>query len=555
MATLEFYDKHNMVAYLEKPEGTTASTNVNGEVELTASIDGQAKTITEASLRRHLKLEDNGGITSLPNTEIFEQLALMGYATDSDKLTFQKGEPAPMPHESPLQSVQSLGRDEGSLVKRVRKSEKQVKTGKARRRTKIVLSEDEAVEEDSSKQGKSLIEELDMDADISLVPPYECKYFRMIVMILRKVREEGKIQLKQSILKMNMFKRSPEKPSRTKKGLSHEEAIILQEQEIFFCWENEEEIKRIAKRYIDWNILSVIRYHALNIEPQILGIQVHSLVPMDSKEEVSKTKKSSQDVEAKLAKRQRTKKNKCERAEGGLNLKELLSLCTNLSNRVLALETAKDAQATKILKLKTRIKKLEKKCKPSISHHKAWLKSVKRLSMKKRLGKKEPISKQGRKNVKPGPSLDAFDDLDANLAHGLDYMDTKEAVNEGRQRVSTAVNISTASRPEVSTATPMTPTTTTNVFEDEDIFLADALVMLSDKAKLRGVEIKEKNEAERPARSVLTLKPLPKIDPKDKGKRVLEEEPGPVKVKSKDQGEAQIERDAEIALKVHSKAD
>ncbi|GKD68713.1 hypothetical protein Tco_1322803, partial [Tanacetum coccineum] len=228
---------------------------------------------------------------------------------------------------------------------------------------------------------------------------------------------------------------------------------------------------------------------------------------------------------------------------------------------VLALETAKDAQAAKILKLKTRIKKLEKKCKPSISHHKSWLKSVKRLSMKKRLGKKEPISKQGRKNVKLGPSLDAFDDLDANLAHGLDYMDTEEAVLEkggsneepvnaiGNIGVSTAVNISIASRPEVSTATPKTPTTITNVFEDEDIFLADALVMLSDKAKLKGVEIKEKNDAERPARSVLTLKPLPKIDPKDKGIRVLEEEPGPVKVKSKDQGEAQIERDAEIALK------
>ncbi|GKA72458.1 ribonuclease H-like domain-containing protein, partial [Tanacetum coccineum] len=68
----------------------TASTNVTGEVELTASIDGQAKTITEASLRRHLKLKDNSGITSLPNTEIFKQLALMGYATDSYKLTFQK---------------------------------------------------------------------------------------------------------------------------------------------------------------------------------------------------------------------------------------------------------------------------------------------------------------------------------------------------------------------------------------------------------------------------------------------------------------------------------
>ncbi|GKE62325.1 hypothetical protein Tco_1512692, partial [Tanacetum coccineum] len=73
----------------------TASTNVNGEVELTASIDGQANNITEASLRRHLKLEDNVGITSLPNTKIFKQLALIGYATDSDKLTFQMGNFSP----------------------------------------------------------------------------------------------------------------------------------------------------------------------------------------------------------------------------------------------------------------------------------------------------------------------------------------------------------------------------------------------------------------------------------------------------------------------------
>ncbi|GJU55623.1 putative ribonuclease H-like domain-containing protein [Tanacetum coccineum] len=59
-------------------DSATARTTDNGEVEITASIDGQVKTITEASLRRHLKLEDSDGITSLPNTEIFEQLALMG---------------------------------------------------------------------------------------------------------------------------------------------------------------------------------------------------------------------------------------------------------------------------------------------------------------------------------------------------------------------------------------------------------------------------------------------------------------------------------------------
>ncbi|GJW95696.1 hypothetical protein Tco_0175368, partial [Tanacetum coccineum] len=68
-----------------------ASTDTDGEVTITAIIDGQSKTITEASLRRHLKLDDHDGITSIPNSEIFEQLALIGYQTDSDKLTFQKG--------------------------------------------------------------------------------------------------------------------------------------------------------------------------------------------------------------------------------------------------------------------------------------------------------------------------------------------------------------------------------------------------------------------------------------------------------------------------------
>ncbi|GJV41090.1 reverse transcriptase domain-containing protein [Tanacetum coccineum] len=48
-------------------------------------------TITEGSLRRHLKLDDQDGLSSIPNSEIFEQLALMGYHIDSDKLTFQKG--------------------------------------------------------------------------------------------------------------------------------------------------------------------------------------------------------------------------------------------------------------------------------------------------------------------------------------------------------------------------------------------------------------------------------------------------------------------------------
>ncbi|GJZ61339.1 hypothetical protein Tco_0617476, partial [Tanacetum coccineum] len=56
----------------------TARTLDNGEIEISAIIDGKAMIVTEASIRRHLKLEDSDGISNLATTEIFEQLALMG---------------------------------------------------------------------------------------------------------------------------------------------------------------------------------------------------------------------------------------------------------------------------------------------------------------------------------------------------------------------------------------------------------------------------------------------------------------------------------------------
>ncbi|GKA34155.1 ribonuclease H-like domain-containing protein, partial [Tanacetum coccineum] len=58
----------------------TASTLDNGEMEITATIDGKVKIVTKASIRRHLKLEDSNGISNLSTTEIFEQLGLMGHS-------------------------------------------------------------------------------------------------------------------------------------------------------------------------------------------------------------------------------------------------------------------------------------------------------------------------------------------------------------------------------------------------------------------------------------------------------------------------------------------
>ncbi|GKC93662.1 hypothetical protein Tco_1159104, partial [Tanacetum coccineum] len=67
------------------------STLENGDMEITATIDGKVKIVSEASIRRHLKLEDSDGISTLPNTEIFEQLALMGGVAPSTS----------QPHHSP----------------------------------------------------------------------------------------------------------------------------------------------------------------------------------------------------------------------------------------------------------------------------------------------------------------------------------------------------------------------------------------------------------------------------------------------------------------------
>ncbi|GKE15727.1 hypothetical protein Tco_1423304, partial [Tanacetum coccineum] len=187
----------------------------DGVMEITATIDGRVKTITESSIIRHLKLEDSDGISTLPTAEIFEQLAFMGvnallfqtmlvqdqgegptilvvsHHTPTSSLSTSQPpsiqttpvakEAAPMSHDSPLLRVDSLRSDEGSLslnelmvlcTSLVKKLEQTIKTSQSRRRAKVVISDAEEDEEDPSKQWRSLIKELDMDATISLVPPH-----------------------------------------------------------------------------------------------------------------------------------------------------------------------------------------------------------------------------------------------------------------------------------------------------------------------------------------------------------------------------------------------
>nr|GEY40924.1 hypothetical protein [Tanacetum cinerariifolium] len=97
MARLAFYDYHNMIAILEKSEHNFWSTarieTTNQGTKILATVDGKPMTISESSIRMNLKLNDEEGISSLPDAKLFENLALMGYnILPNQKFTFQKGQ-------------------------------------------------------------------------------------------------------------------------------------------------------------------------------------------------------------------------------------------------------------------------------------------------------------------------------------------------------------------------------------------------------------------------------------------------------------------------------
>ncbi|GJY35807.1 putative ribonuclease H-like domain-containing protein [Tanacetum coccineum] len=83
-----YSDKHNMVAFLKKPNESVGFTEVvdflkvktlaNGTQQLVTSIDSKEYTITEASVRSKLQLADATGIHNLSDAEIYAGLATFG---------------------------------------------------------------------------------------------------------------------------------------------------------------------------------------------------------------------------------------------------------------------------------------------------------------------------------------------------------------------------------------------------------------------------------------------------------------------------------------------
>ncbi|GJS68948.1 hypothetical protein Tco_0683513 [Tanacetum coccineum] len=140
---------------------------------------------------------------------------------------------------------------------------------------------------------------------------------------------------------------------------------------------------------------------------------------------------------------------------------------------------------------------------------------------------------------------------------------TEDALNTAQPKVS-------IDKEEVSTDKPEeAPTTTTlPIYFGDDETIAQVLIIMSQnkekfKEKEKEVKLKDVEETKRPrptsTRSLLTLKPLPKIDPKYKGKKKIEEE-DESDTESEGITEAekkfkQLARDEEVARKARINAD
>ncbi|GJT89961.1 hypothetical protein Tco_1078806 [Tanacetum coccineum] len=214
-------------------------------------------------------------------------------------------------------------------------------------------------------------------------------------------------------------------------------------------------------------------------------------------------------------------------------------------------------QAKEIKHLKAQIKKLKKKAKPVITHHRAWMKSGRKFD------KAEPT-------VHKDPAFNELDDDE------IDYMETEDAQDVGRTRyvvheekesaekeVSTEDALSTA-QPKVSTDKPEVSTERPDEDTDKQKVSTDKEEVSTDRPDEGTVDQNEGRSATQTAPTTTTptifgddetiAQPLPKIDLKDKGKKKIEEED-----KSNTESEGitedekkfkQLARDEEVARKV-----
>nr|GEW86074.1 hypothetical protein [Tanacetum cinerariifolium] len=219
--------------------------------------------------------------------------------------------------------------------------------------------------------------------------------------------------------------------------------------------------------------------------------------------------------------------------EGRPNINELMNLCTQLSNRVLALEQFKTAQDFVIKRFQNKVKRLEKNQRERTPR----MKLFKIGTSKKKTLDKENIPKQGRDESNKIKELNLSDKGSGEIKV-FDYTTAAKKDVNAAKLVSTAGDEVNAASviPYVSVVGPST-STVEDIFKDKMTTMVDTLIAIRrTRPRTTSIVIHDVEEESRRA----TPPPIVQSQEKGKGKMVESE---PI---SKNPIKAQIQRDAKI---------
>ncbi|GKB51239.1 putative ribonuclease H-like domain-containing protein [Tanacetum coccineum] len=588
------------VSCIEQFWSTSKIKTVNNEIQIHAKVEGKTIVISESSVRRDLQFDDEDGIACLINNEIFENLQLMGYENLSDKLTFYKSYFSPQWKyliHTILQCLSSKSTAWNEFGTNIASAVICLATNQKFKFSKLIF---DSMLRNLDSSNKFLMyprflqvflnKKIENLSDVNVVYDTPSHTKKVFANIRRKGKEfSGKVtplfetMLIQQQAKVGEGSGHPTDPQHTSitASPSQIEPITIR----LSLRSGKTEWKRAATtassleaEQDSGNINRTQSIATLNEpSPQGTGLgsgpRCQDTILGDAEAQTRFETASKQSNDPPLS-----RVNTLRSGEDRLKLKELMDLCTKLSDSVLDLETTKTAQAKEIASLKKRVKKLERKRKSKTPGMNLFNIGT---SSRRSLGE-ENASKQG-KNLKQRKQSSIFEESDFDdegfaadmdevfkdvegdaeqvISAAADEVSTGDAVNTASTEVNTASALVTTAGVSVSTAEPITtasvnittakpttpPTTTTTAFEDEDLTIAQTLVkMRSEKSKVRGVIMQEPSET-----TTRPTVPPQQHDPKDKGKGKMVEQEKPLKKKD------QIKFDEEIAqrLQAHMQAE
>nr|GFC16078.1 hypothetical protein [Tanacetum cinerariifolium] len=243
--------------------------------------------------------------------------------------------------------------------------------------------------------------------------------------------------------------------------------------------------------------------------------------------------------------------------EDNMPLKELMVLCTNLSNKVLDLENEvikmKSSHKAKIVDLENRVEKLEEENMSLTKELKSFNSKVDFPAYKETIMDKEKSSKQGRKiaGIDANAELNLENVYNLDLAHEKTVLSMHDATDaDGKEvaeemvevittikiivdEVSTAAGELNAADEEPVSAAPI------NITTSQPSETTKTIVDISTAPKAKGIAFHDMKES--------TTTDSLKVQVKDKGKARLFEEPEVLKSRK-----AQIAMDVKVARRIEA---